>query len=122
MYKSYSKQKAHVTIGNKADIYDVLLSNEASTVLFPRILQNVVNYTRSSVIFFRSGRDAKGNRRVAFRLCFKARPGAKLFIWKVVLFTRKWSFDLRVGKKFHMEGFVLRFALEQAKDNTEIAY
>ena len=26
--------------------------------------------------------------RVAFRLCFKASPGAKAFIWKFVLFTR----------------------------------
>ena len=28
--------------------------------------------------------------RVAFRLCFKARPSAKPFIWKLVLFTCKW--------------------------------
>ena len=28
---------------------------------------------------------------VAFRLCFKASPSAKPFIWKLVLFTRKWT-------------------------------
>ena len=32
-----------------------------------------------------------GNFRVAFRLCFKASPGAKTLIWKLVLFTCKWT-------------------------------
>ena len=30
-----------------------------------------------------------GDFRVAFRLCFKASPSAKPFIWKLVLFTCK---------------------------------
>ena len=30
-----------------------------------------------------------GNFRVAFRFCFKASPGVKPFIWKLVLFTCK---------------------------------
>ena len=29
--------------------------------------------------------------RIAFRLCFKASPSAKPFIWKLVLFTCKWT-------------------------------
>ena len=29
--------------------------------------------------------------RVAFRLCFKARPSAKPFMWKLLLFTCKWT-------------------------------
>ena len=33
-----------------------------------------------------------GNFWVAFRLCFKASPSAKLFIWKLVLFTCKFWF------------------------------
>ena len=33
-----------------------------------------------------------GNFRVAFRLCFKASPSVKPFIWKLVLFTRKFWF------------------------------
>ena len=32
-----------------------------------------------------------GDFRVAFRLCFKASPSAKPFIWKLVLFTCKWT-------------------------------
>ena len=32
-----------------------------------------------------------GDFRVSFRLCFKARPSAKPFIWKLVLFTCKWT-------------------------------
>ena len=35
---------------------------------------------------------ALGDFRVAFRLCFKASPSAKPFIWKLVLFTRKFWF------------------------------
>ena len=33
-----------------------------------------------------------GDFRVAFRLCFKASPSAKPFIWKLVLSTRKFWF------------------------------
>ena len=33
-----------------------------------------------------------GDFRVAFRLCFKASPSAKPFIWKLVLFTHKFWF------------------------------
>ena len=33
-----------------------------------------------------------GDFRVAFRLCFKASPSKKPFIWKLVLFTRKFWF------------------------------
>ena len=33
-----------------------------------------------------------GDFRVTFRLCFKASPGAKPFIWKLVLFTCKFGF------------------------------
>ena len=32
-----------------------------------------------------------GDFRVAFRLCFKASPSTKPFIWKLVLFTCKWT-------------------------------
>ena len=32
-----------------------------------------------------------GDFRVVFRLCFKASPSAKPFIWKLVLFTCKWT-------------------------------
>ena len=32
-----------------------------------------------------------GDFRVAFRLCFKASPSAKPFIWKLVKFTCKWT-------------------------------
>ena len=32
-----------------------------------------------------------GDLRVAFRFCFKASPSAKSFIWKLVLFTCKWT-------------------------------
>ena len=32
-----------------------------------------------------------GDLRVVFRLCFKASPNAKPFIWKLVLFTCKWT-------------------------------
>ena len=43
----------------------------------------------------------------AFRLCFKASPGAKPFIWKLVLFTCKWV-KICVNKtNFHMKGFAV---------------
>ena len=66
-----------------------------------------------------------GHFRVTFRLCFKARPSAKPFIWKLVLFTSKWTKMLRVNKtNFLMKGFALGLAsfIAQAKSDSEMIY
>ena len=53
-------------------------------------------------------------RRREFRLCFKASPSAKPFIWKFVLFT-----CLHVNTtNFHMKGFALGLALKQRQNET----
>ena len=55
---------------------------------------------------------------VAFRLCLKASPSAKPFIWKLVLFTQI-LVHLHVNKtNFHMKGFVLGLALKQRQEAT----
>ena len=60
-----------------------------------------------------------GNFRVSFRLRFKARPSAKPFVWKLVLFTRKFLVLLHVNKTdFHMKGFALGLALKQRRKAT----
>ena len=64
-----------------------------------------------------------GDFRVAFRLCFKASPSAKPFMWKLVLFTRKfwfiymWIKLVSIWKASHTR---TRFETE-AKGNSEIA-
>ena len=63
----------------------------------------------------------QGDFRVAFRLCFKASPSAtESFIWKLVLFTRKfWLNHLHVNKtNFHVKGFALGLALKQRRKAT----
>ena len=122
MYKSYAKQKVHVTIGNKADIYDVLLWNEASTALFSRMLQNVVNYTRSSVIFFVQEETQKAigelpSASVSKRVLVRSLSYGKSF------YSHANDHLIYVWEKNSIWNcFALRFALEQAKDNSEIAY
>ena len=60
-----------------------------------------------------------GGFRVAFRLCFKASPSAKAFIWKLVLFTCKFLVCLHVNKtNFHMKDFALGLALKQSRKAT----
>ena len=62
--------------------------------------------------------------RVAVRFCFKASPSAKPFIWKLDLFTCKWTKICVSKTNFHMKGFGLGLALKQRqrKGNSEIAY
>ena len=51
-----------------------------------------------------------------FASCFKASPSAKPFIWKLVLFTRKfWFIYMWILTNFHMKGFALRLALKQRR-------
>ena len=52
--------------------------------------------------------------RVAFRLCFKASPDAKPFIWKLVLFTCKWTKIYQINQK----GLALGLALKQRRKAT----
>ena len=44
------------------------------------------------LLFVLSNFDAIAHFQVAFRLCFKANPSTKPFIWKLVLFTFKFWF------------------------------
>ena len=56
------------------------------------ILGPVHNFTGTSrvvIIWINADNAEEGDFRVAFRLCFKASPSAKPFIWKLVLFTCK---------------------------------
>ena len=56
-----------------------------------------------------------GDFRVAFRLCFKASSRVKPFIWKLVLFTCKWTNIYMWITNFHMKGFArtrIRFETE----------
>ena len=63
-----------------------------------------------------------GDFRVAFRLCFKASPSAKPFIWKLVSFTRKfWSFTCKQNW-FPYQRLRTRTRFEtEAKGDSEIA-
>ena len=64
---------------------DVSVFSEAKT-------SNNIWLNRSIDIIFatkRSRSSTVGDFRVAFQLCFKASPGAKPFIWELVLFTCK---------------------------------
>ena len=64
-----------------------------------------------------------GDFRVAFRLCFKASPSVKPFIWKLVLFTRKfwfiymWIKLIFIWKASHQDSLWNR-----GEGNLEIAY
>ena len=74
---------------------DVQLSADDHIFLLPPSLSDWVDvhsqvtmYSKTNV-GFNSCRFPIGDFRVAFRLCFKASPSAKPFVWKLVLFTCK---------------------------------
>ena len=62
-----------------------------------------------------------GDFRVAFCLCFKVRPSAKPFTWKLVLFRCKfWFIYIWIRLiSIYMEGFALGLALKQRLKTTQ---
>ena len=72
-------------------------------------------HVRKEVVSFSTNTRLIGDFRVAFRLCFKASPGAKIsFIHMQILV------HLHVNKtNFHMKGFAPGLALKQRRKATQ---
>ena len=71
-------QDVQVRKGKKRLFNAVFLTSKAWSGLHPMRDYNFIIYPI-------------GDFRVVFRLCFKASPSAKPFLWKLVLFTCKWT-------------------------------